>query len=251
MVKSETDKLLADRVEDFILAATLRYQSKCTFFLDEREQAYCAKIAEKNGFHKYSLFGGYENSQRRVFGVFDELTQPDENSFGITPITCTFADFRTIAHRDFLGSLMGLGIKRECVGDILVGDGYAIIFVINSILPVVMSELRKVSTMGVKLEQGITKPLPAAYKLQPLEGTVSSLRLDCITAMLTGQSREKSTKLIASGLVFVNYVEQTNISAVLKEKDVITIRGEGKFIFDSVRYETKKGKLNILINKFV
>ncbi len=245
------DKLLCSRVEDFIKLAQERYQSKCTFFLDERQQALCIKTAKVNHFNNYSLSGGYPNAQRRVFGVFDEFTCDDEREYGICAITCTFADFKKLTHRDFLGTLMSLGIKRECVGDILVEEGKAVIFVTASVEAHVLASLTKVGNMGIKLERGIVGELPQAYTLVPVKGTVSSMRLDCLVAMLTGLSREKSTRLIEAGQVFLNYIENDNQSAVVSEKDVLTVRGYGKFIVESVNGVTKKGRYSVTCNKFV
>ena len=251
MQLSAPDKLLWDRVQDLVEAAQQRYQCRYTFFLDERQQALAEAFAKKLNFTNYSLFGGYDSAQRRVFGVFEQFTQPDPGLFPIGAVTCRFPAFRKLSHRDFLGSLMALGVTRESVGDILLGEGYAVFFLTQPAQSLVLSELKKVSSLGVRLEEGVREPLPAPFRLQPVQGTVSSMRLDCVAAFLCGKSREKTAQMIRSGLVSVNHLPEEQVSRLLEAGDILVIRGVGKFRIEESGGLSKKGKLRLCCSKYV
>ena len=217
-------------------------------FLTEREAA-LAECAVKG---KPLFYGGYDGAARTVCGFFEGTyaqTLPKEELFPVCAVTLSFREFDRLSHRDFLGAILVLGIKRELVGDILVAQGYAVVFCLKSAQELVL-RLDKVGRTGVSAEKGLTKPLPP-IRTEKIETTVSSLRLDCILSAAAGISRDKSALLIKSGRVNADFSPCLRADAQIKENTVISVRGVGRYRLSAVNGESRKGRLRIVIEKFV
>lgn len=130
---SEDDIRLLDRVSDWIMAADEKYITKFSAFLDERQCLLCEKLMASVKYENYRLWGGYENAARRMLCVYPEYGDAENEDFPITSITLLYRKEDKITHRDILGSLMGLRIKRDSVGDILVGEGKSAVFLRSSV----------------------------------------------------------------------------------------------------------------------
>ena len=113
------------------------------------------------------------------------------------------------------------------------------------------TQIDKVGGVGVTVEQGLDGPVTAVQKFRELKGTLASLRLDASVSLVTGLSREKAAKLITSGMVTLNYLEKSQGTALLKEGDILTVRGYGKFRLTTVGHETRKGRISVLFDAFV
>ena len=247
---SEDDRLFLSRIEDLFAVSRNRNIAKFSHFLDER-QTYLAQGLAARQPERYRFFGGYGDAQRMMLGVFPDYLEPDEDLFPFSAVTALFRKEDSLSHRDVLGALMSLRIKREAVGDLLVEPGRAVLFLEDSVAPLVLGEIQKIGRVGVKLFPGFQDPLPKGMRFLEITGTVASLRLDAVTSMATGQSREKSQTLIQSGAVSVNYMEQQNGSFPLKAGDVLRIRGYGKFLLGDQMRQTKKDRLFITWKKYV
>ena len=114
-----------------------------------------------------------------------------KEQFPISTVALFYRKQDALTHRDILGSLMGLNIKRELIGEILTAEDFAVIFCTQTAQQIILSELERVGKAGIKKEQGYTGPLPKAYRLEYQSGTVSSFRLDCIVSLAINASREK------------------------------------------------------------
>lgn len=145
---------------------------------------------------------------------------------------------------------MSLGIERETVGDILVGDGRTIIFVKSELEDYIVSQIFKIGNVGVKICNADLSKLPEGRGTEELLLVVSSLRLDNIVAAVTGLSREKTKSLIMTGNVSQNYIQTMNISQPTAVGDVLIIRGNGKYILNAVMGQTKKGRIRISLIHF-
>ena len=190
------------------------------------------KLTEKFDGIKVITDGIFEDSDRRQIGFVPDGFDIDE---GNTEFPCRLLEieinskFREYEHKDFLGSLMGLNIKRELMGDLILEDdrGY---------IPV--SE--KISDI---------ENLPK-YKFDDKIITVPSKRLDSIVSAITNLSRTKVIEPIERGKVLIDYFPEKDKSKMLELDTVITIRGYGKYRLFSDRGETKKGKERLLIKKY-
>lgn len=244
---SKEDKALVSRADDIVTLCSVRNKPCFLGFLNERDAYILKEYLSWNSENIY-FFGGYNNAKRTFlccsnYGV-------DEDDY---PIKAVYFKFRTVdklSHRDFLGSLMALGIDRSCVGDILVGEGYAVCYVKSEIYDFVTSQIFKIGKVGINIIPKEKCNFTFEEKTEELFYTVSSLRLDVIVSAITGLSRNKTNDFIISGKVFVNYQANQNFSHKISQGDILTVRGFGKYIIKELAGETKKGRLRIIIEHF-
>lgn len=197
----------------------------------------------------YTLHGGYPDAERKIvcFGNENELGYPPDPPLTIIciePLSAKFSD--DLTHRDFLGSLTGLGIKRETLGDIIIKDNVGYLFCLDSISKFIIDNLTKVNHTSVYCS--VCTELPKNILPEPVEKTiiVASLRLDSIISSVYNMSRSKSSALIDGEKVFVNGKLTVSNSHPLKEDDIISVRGFGRFRFKEISGDTRKGRTRIL-----
>ncbi len=217
-------------------------------FLSIEESVLAEHLLSKRNI-SFSLYGGFSDATRKMLGCFPEWMS--EYTFPITPLTFIFREEDTLSHRDFLGSLMGLGIKRETVGDILVEKGRAVVFVIDEIADYILNEIKKIGRTGVKISKGYNGNLPKGDSLQDFSVTISSQRIDCVVSALGSFSRNTACEKIAFGLVSINSVVCEKTTKTVSQGDVVTIRGKGKFIIDSISDKTRKDRIVLRYKKYV
>lgn len=240
--------LLWSRVEDGIYNAENHFYPTFLGFLDENEQSYIKQRISKIRCH-YKFFGGYDDSTRCFLGIFPTDEMWDEN-FPIRCLKCEFKAFKKLSHRDFLGSLMGLMMKREAVGDICVLEDCAYLFLTTHAGEVALRELSKIGKEGVKISEVEISDFKYTPNFLEIVGSVSSLRLDCVVAFLCGKSRSNASSLISQGLVGVNGIFYTQVDKTISSGDKISVRGVGKFVFVEEIGKSKKDKLRLKFNKY-
>lgn len=248
MFISDRDKLFCSKLDDAVELCFTRQKPYFFPFLSERKQAVAENYLKSIYFENYLFFGGYENSERKLLGLFYDQSCYDD--FPVSPIVFKFRNCDKLCHRDFLGALMSLGIERETVGDILVEDGRCVVFVKSELKDYITSQIFKIGNVGVSFSEFKPSDLPQGRGEIEFSYVVSSLRLDNVIAAITGLSREKTKTLIMSGCVGVNFITTQNISQTLKDDTTLTIRGRGKFVLKSVLGETKKGRIRISVFQY-
>lgn len=199
-----------------------------------------------------SFYGGYDGATRTLCGFFEGTyaeEMPREGLFPLCAVTFSFRKSDNLEHRDFLGAILGIGLERSAVGDILVEDDRAIVFCVNAAEELIL-DLTAVGRAGVKAVRGIVGELPQ-MKFETLDRTVSSLRLDCVVGACANISRSKSASLISTGRVSADFSVCENASAAVREGEIISIRGFGRFKMSKIVGETKKGRIRVVIDKFV
>lgn len=223
---------LADRAEQ-------RYYTTFSDFLNLEEES------TLNALHfnmDYRLFGGYEGAERCVaaFGYDCGETEFPITIIKAEPVSLKFAD--KLSHRDFLGSLMGLGIKREVLGDIVIADNIGYIFCLNSIAEYIVQSLSKVRHTIVKCSIVEALPNSAVKKPEEEQLVVASERLDVIVSAVYNFSRSAVKELFIARKIYVNSRLCENFSYIPKEKDIISVRGKGRFVYNGVLGKTKKSR---------
>lgn len=239
-------ELLPARVADLRQLCDKTNSPKFIGFLTSDEVSVALKQTK---FDNCSLYGGYDSAERVMLAVLPDWCE--NVIFPITAITFTYRTCDILSHRDFLGALMALGIARETVGDILVEDGRAVIFVTNDVSKFVFTQIKKIGNVGVTLSEGFCEPLPQNGKKQSFAVTVASTRLDCVVASICGISRKVAGEKIADGLVSVNSVCTTKITANIVAGCNITVRKKGKFQITSCDEYSKKGRIILKYDKYV
>jgi len=196
--------------------------------------------------------GGYPAAERsRVLISPDYLPEASEEGLAFLEVTGNFR-FRPVTHRDYLGALLGLGIRREKMGDILVLENGAHLIVAKEIADYIKSGLTAVGRTGVSVRE-ITRAaleLPAR-EYREIRTTVQSMRMDAVTAHGFGLSRSKMVREITSGKVFLNWRPCLDPSAGVGAGDMISARGRGRVEVIESGGKTKKGRLGLLLRRYI
>ena len=207
----------------------------------------------KNIKTSFSLFGGYETAERQiaVFGNEDDfgfLPSYPIVCISVSPLLQKFAD--DLTHRDFLGSVLGLGIKRETIGDIVIKNNTGYIFCLNTVADFIIENLKKVRQTSVECEKTKKTPEEVSPEMTEKFIIVASERLDVIIAEIYNLSRSESNTLFLAKKVFVNGKLTENNSHKIKSGDIISVRGYGRFNWLGTSGETKKGRLKATVEIF-
>ncbi len=195
------------------------------------------------------LVGGCERAERRI-AVFGESrgAPPPTVWLCIEPIAQKFAD--TLTHRDFLGSTVGLGLHREVLGDIIICENCGYLYCLDSIAPFIEENLTQVKHTAVRVKQ-VDAPPDAGLALPDRTSfVVSSERLDGVVAAVFDLSRAESQRLFEHEQVFVNSRSAKKLTAEPKAGDIVSVRGHGRFIYEGIERETKKGRLRVAVRRF-
>ncbi len=241
------NEFLIARTKDIIETVFRTDRPKYLGFLSKEEAVFIKKFLENRNV-KHSFFGGDSSCERVFLGCFPEwMNEPD---FPITAVTFTYRTTDSLRHRDVLGALMALGIKRETVGDILIEQGRAVVFLSNDITNFVAENLGKIGNVGVTIQIGITGDLPERNSLLENSATIASLRLDCVVSALAKCSRNTANELIENGFVSVNSVICQKSTKTLENGDVLSVRHKGKFEIVSTDKKTKKERIILAFKSY-
>ncbi|MCQ2462894.1 MAG: YlmH/Sll1252 family protein [Clostridia bacterium] len=258
---TDEDEILISLSDDKIRLTDENSMLTNTRFLDIRQQTLLFSRFSRDKRCCRVLFGGYEQAERRMmFFIPDFIEINDSISlsdfFKENTELCPLCAVRVkkdrfsgaLTHRDYLGALMGLGIKRETVGDIIIcDDGCDIICETN----VAKYICENITSAGRATVQACIIPLKEIR--EPKESfeiefhTVASLRLDAVAAQAFRLSRTKAVEAINKGLVFINGIQTFKCDAKIEENDKIVLRGKGKIILSEILGESQKGRIRINI----
>jgi RNA-binding protein YlmH len=227
------------------------YTPKLTDFLDPREQYILKMLIGEHGEVNYKFFGGSPEVERKRALIFPEYLTVNEEEFQISLFEILYpAKFVTIEHRQVLGTLMSLGLKRGKFGDILIMDDKCQFFAAKEISDYIIGNVETIGRAGVKLtETGIENALPTSEIWLENDLTVSSLRLDTVISGIYHLSRQKSQLFIQQGLVKVNWSLIENPSFECGVSDMISVRGNGRAKILAIEGKTKKEKWRINVGK--
>ena len=220
-------------------------------FLSPAEQDDLLRSPEFAGF-SFRLDGGWEGAERRILAAGNEADSgaPDIpiSVIAVRPKSGKYAE--ELTHRDYLGAILGLGVERSLIGDILIREKQAWFFCLSSAADMLASSLSQVRKTSVTAEiTGMDVP-----ELQPrfasLRLNVASERLDAVVSAFAGISRGQADKLFTAEKVFVNSRPVTDRSVRLKPEDIISVRGFGKAVYDGIEHETRKNRLWVRLRKY-
>lgn len=243
--RNEEERFLMRHIEDLARAAQTRGIARYSSFLSDREQALAQAALNRCGIQAFRFEGGWPEAERRV------LCLEPEDSFGICPVSCVRLVCRVQpgavlpAHKDYLGSLMGLELRREALGDIVLppdAPGTAYVFALEPAAQLICRELRqagRADLTAVMQPLDELPPFPQAERALRT-ATVSSLRLDAVLAAILRCSRGMAAELIAAGRVEINHLPVDSAHAPVYEGDVFTVRGKGRFALTALPGKSKK-----------
>ena len=257
----ETDKILIARLLDKIEFTKQRNTVECTDFLDIHQQQVVLEVLRKLHYNNYILYGSYEMAERMVLVLYPEkLTNLfADNKFNFEQIISVIriilpGELRgKYNHRDYLGGLMKLGIKREKVGDILPNIDGADIIVKSEIGEYLLTHLKNLTRFSksdikkIKLED-VRK---VEQNKQLLKIIIPSMRIDSIVSEVIKCSRSKAGEIIKQERVLINHEIVEKNSRTVKENDMITVRGKGRFQIKQIIGSTKKGNTILEVEIYV
>lgn len=245
----EIDEFLLGAIcDDIELCEEIDYPVYSRYFYPPQV---CKKISELSiGNIGFFLCGLNENCEKNMIVVVPKGYPQDELYFPLKYFKITNkSKFKELEHKHYLGTIMSLGIKRELMGDLIV-EGESCYGVVNEeIFEFLLENLKEVGRNPVILEEVKKESIPE-LKFKELVDSISSVRLDNIVSVMINNSRSKGLELIENGDVSVNYTVEKEKNKPLKEGDIVTIRKKGKFIFEKILGENKKGKVRVLIKQF-
>ncbi len=235
---------LADTV-----ARTRKY--KVSEFLDPYGLSVSETVVAHYAHLKIETSGGYSGAERVKIAFLDN-DFPGNIEFGIKALSVKWDErYYQISHRDVLGSLMGLGVKRELFGDIIVKAGMCQIIIDSAIVPFVLQNLKTVGSASVQTEIiDLSTIEPKEEKVKEIRTTVASLRLDAIAAVGFGLSRTKMAGEIEADKLKVNWQPAKGSAQTISAGDMISMRGRGRLEVCEINGQTRKGRLSIQLKRY-
>lgn len=219
-----------------------------TDFLDPAELQQAQAILSWATGIRFSSFGGYQNAERRRLVIYPDYyiaqtIEPELSYLAIQP-----GAPGQLNHRDYLGALLGLGLKRQKIGDLVVSDQECQVILVPELAGYIQSNLDKVGSQKVTVTAIDPEQLnPPNLREKIIKSTVASLRLDALAALGFGDSRTKMAREIKALRVKVNWKIATNPDSQLSPGDIISIRGRGRVLFREQSGTSKKGRLGVVL----
>ena len=257
--KKQEDKILLAQILDKIEFSMQREKLEYTDFLDMYQISLVKSFMKKIDFENYILYGGFENAERNVLIIYPDKYNENmiEKNYSkiikVIRITLNEEERGKYSHRNYLGGIVKVGMKREKVGDILVSDDGADILVKDETAETLKQELGTLtrfenSKIGIIDLQDLRQQ---EIKVEELSIIVPSLRLDNFVSDFAKTSRSKASQIIDSERVFINGQNETKASKQVKLGDIITIRGKGRFVVKEFSGTTRSGRTVVKIEKYV
>lgn len=253
---NDEERLLLARLLDKLTLADMRDIPAYTGFLSPKEQVLSEMLINACKVRKYIFYGGYDGAERNICVFLPQWQEPQDwissEYCPLRVLRCFWPKEIELTHRDFLGAVLGLGIDREKIGDILVRDDKCDIIMLEDVAEYLQYNLLKVGRAHVKSEEIPSDSLCLPQKrTKIIKDTVNSLRLDAVAASGFSLARAKAAQLISAGRVQLNHLECIKPDRTVSAGDVISCKGYGKFILKQEAGTTKKGRIIIEIERYI
>jgi RNA-binding protein YlmH len=200
-------------------------------------------------------FGGYESAERKMLCYLPDYLEPDSLYEDDSPVIClraTFFEGDSPSHRDFLGALMGAGISRECIGDICVGKGSCDFFVTAEIAPYLLQNFTGAGRVKLRLAQvSLGEASIPEPEIKEIKDTLASLRLDSAISSGFRIGRSLATQYVTGGKAAIDGLPCEKPDKTVSEGMKISVRGLGKIKIHAVNGQTKKGRISVVIHRYV
>lgn len=256
--KNKEEKILVSKLFDKISMAEKQNKIQSTDFLSPIELNILENVMKLIENHNYVIYGGLENAQRNMIIIYPNKLEEmfKEKKFDYNSV-CSCIRISNLnekyEHKIYLGGLIKLGVKREKIGDIVVRDEGTDIVVSKEITKFLMTNLNELARFKNSCVEvvDIKDIVQKEQEFKEMKIIVSSLRLDNIVAELARTSRSKACEILKQERVFINYKSECKNTKLLKDGDLVTIRGFGKFIVDRVDGNTRSGNVVLMVRRFV
>lgn len=255
----EENRLMLARLLDKAEVARTRNIPAHTPFLSQGDQALATQALAAAGHPPHLFYGGYGEAQRRVCVFFPDWVEFDEGDEAppmgvedpLAAIETPIPPESGLSHRDFLGSMMALGITRDLLGDILVGEEKCQVVLLRKALPILLTQWSEVGRYPAKPREIPLDALePVEAKVTVRTETFQSLRFDAVAAAAFNLPRAKAASLISGGKLELDHQPCEKPDRLLQEGDVLTGRGFGKAVLKRVLGQSRKGRIMAEIEKY-
>ncbi len=239
-----------EKVTDWMNQVLDQYAPVVTPFLNPREVAIVSMIIGQDDEIHYEFFGGYPNAENQRCVLAPTYYEIQPADFEITPFNIHYASkFNTIEHRQILGTILGQGVERNRIGDIIQAGEKWQFFVDEKIADFLSFEMDKIGGSKVKLVKinHFDQIIQPKSDWQPMEITLSSLRFDTMISDGFRIPRAKAKLLIEGGAAKLNWAQVQDAKRLLNPGDIASIRGYGRLKYVATQMETKKGKIRVAI----
>lgn len=236
--------VLRSRIEDTVRLCGKRDVPCFLGFLDMHEQTEAQTILSSLITDEHiAFFGGYSDAERAILSVSPSYYCAEASDYPLRTVAFRHRTERKLSHRDVLGTLMSIGLRRDTVGDILCGDGISIVFLREEIVAYVCEQIDRIGGEGVTVIADYDGALPITSEYEFIRETIASPRLDSVVKALVRTSRERAAEWIRVGSVSLNHQPIESVSKSVSVGDVLSVRGYGRYLIDQIGPVTKKGRL--------
>ncbi len=243
----EESRMTLARVLDKADYARARNIPAHSQFLTDGEQRLAQQALAAVRCPRYEFWGGYATAERKVclfLPDWAEGLEPGGEDDPLAAVEVTAPQDAKLSHRDYLGSMMGLGLARETVGDLLAAPGRCQAVCLRSVLPTLLTQWAEVGRYGVRVrELSLSQLEPGQSDVKVRRETFQSLRFDAVVAAGFNISRAKAASLISSGRVLLNHLPCAKPDKLLEPGDSLTCKGLGKCVLARVTGESRKGRI--------
>jgi len=247
----DENKYFIGRMMEYLDRCERNNQRFFTDFLHPLQAKIACEMVRPYNSVSLSLYGGFEDCERRIAALFPEWDHVEPQEFPIVILKITDRGWgKVLSHRDFLGALLGLGIKREKVGDLIVRERVCFAAVHRDIAGFVEANLERAARSSIIVQRVDREDIDFAPAYEEMRITIASPRLDVIVGAVFGLSRAKSAGLINGEKVKVNWKTETRTDTALREGDIVSVTGKGKFKVEEFAGMTKKGRVVMVIKKY-
>ena len=252
--KDADERVVLARALDQLARTQNRSVPGVTQFLSPAQRAALEPLLAASGHPRHLFHGGCEGAERTVCVFLPDWLEPgDWAAEELAAVEAAWPPTGAeLTHRDLLGGLMGIGLTRERVGDILVKEASAQIICLKEAAPIILSQFSQAGRYRLNLKEIPLSGLsPAPAEVKRIHDTVAALRLDAVLASGFSLSRGKAADLVASGRVSLNHRECLKPDRPVEEGDVLTCRGLGKCVVRTVGGQSRKGRVIIEIERYL
>ncbi|NLN19702.1 MAG: photosystem II S4 domain protein [Firmicutes bacterium] len=250
-LEGKEERLLGARIVDLAERAMIDDTPQASDFLDPRERQIAQGVLGCIPAIRARGYGGFPEAERQRLLIYPEhyLTELLEPPLWALEVKVETPG-RELRHGDYLGAILGVGIDRGQVGDILVQENGCQAIVSQEALRVLLVELRRVGSSEVSVSEIDLEQLEVpAQRIKEVRTTVASMRLDAVAAFGFGMSRTKMAREIKGERVKLNWKVVTDPAHPVAEGDVISMRGRGRISVDQITGTTRKGRISLLLKR--
>jgi RNA-binding protein YlmH len=271
--RDESYELLAARVGDLLHRAEGGSVAVLPF-LNPRDVRRAERALSEYGARGQAWFwGGYPGAERACLVLLPDylvaclpngrVTEEDDGALAellaeeiaeaVRAVRVQGSGYRVLSHRDYLGSILGLGLERDALGDVAVQNEHeAVVFCSHRIAAFLIGNLEKVASDTVRCKPyTVGEGFTDGRRYRPISDTVASARLDCVVAALTNLSRDDAQRLIRTGLVEVDFEPEERVDTHLTPPTTLSVRGYGRFVLRAFDGETRKGRLRLCADQLI